>query len=315
MIKKYFIIIWPLIFLVFLSVKGRTSVQGKIEGTVIDSNGHPLENVKVTIISLKVSTRKYELTTQKDGKFIQIGLWPGYYMVYFKKEGFAPMSKEARVSIAASTKLEIKLEKASQVMARNISESDNLFLEGNKFFAQNNYEKAIELYNKAIQLNPSQWGYYFNLALAYKKANQAEKALENFKKVLELNPSSFSANKEMGEILALSENWPEAQKYYERAIEISPDDPDGFYNLGVCLTNQGQSEAALRAFLKTIELKNDYAEAYYQLGTLYISQNKVDKAIFSLEKFLELAPQHQKANLARQLLEYLKKKKNSMHFP
>jgi len=32
------------------------SVQGKIEGTVNDSNGNPLEKVTITITSLKAST-------------------------------------------------------------------------------------------------------------------------------------------------------------------------------------------------------------------------------------------------------------------
>ena len=55
------------------------------------------------------------------------------------------------------------------------------------------------------------------------------------------------------------------------------------------------------------ELKPDYIDAYYQIGTIAIGQNKIPEAVAALEKFLSLAPDHEKAPVAKQLLEYLKK--------
>jgi len=43
------------------------------------------------------------------------------------------------------------------------------------------------------------------------------------------------------------------------------------------------------------------------MGTILIGQNKAPEAIASLERFLALAPEHEKAGIARQLLEFLKK--------
>jgi len=306
MIKKYLF----LIFLIGLfSLNGWPSVQGKIEGMVTDISGNPLEKVKVTIISLKASTRRFELTTGKDGKFTQIGLWPGYYQISLKKAGYMPLSHEVRVGIAGLAKLEIKMEQADELMEKNISASDKLFLKGNKLYEEGKFEEAVSAYKEAIEISQSQWGYYFNLGLAYKKIDNKEEALASFKKSVNLNPKSYSSNKELGEILAKGDNYEEAKEYYQKAVELSPDDPDAFYNLGVCLINTGESEAALDYFLKSVELKEDYADAYYQIGTIYIGQNRVKEAVANLEKFLELAPEHEKANLARQLLEYLKKEK------
>ncbi len=71
--------------------------------------------------------------------------------------------------------------------------------------------------------------------------------------------------------------------------------------------NLGESVEALNAFLKAVEIKEDYVEAYFQIGTIYIGQNLTEEAVKSLEKFLELAPEHEKADIAKQLLDYLKK--------
>jgi len=130
-------------------------------------------------------------------------------------------------------------------------------------------------------------------------------ALAAFRKAVELNPESYSANKETGEALGLAKQFAEARPFYEKAIALSP---DAQYNLGVCLVNVGESEAALPRFRKAVEIKPDYAEAYYQMGTILVGQNKVAEACASLEKFLALAPDHEKAGIAKQLLEFLKKK-------
>jgi len=283
------------------------SVQGKIEGTVTDSSGNPLEKVTIIITSLKASTGHINIKTDPKGKFIQVGLWPGRYQVSLKKSGYLPVSYEVRVRIAESTKLAIKMEKAEEALERSLSKADSLFLKGYKLYEQSKYEEAALAYEEAAKLSSTQWGYFFNLGLAYKKLDKKEESVTAFRKAVELNPDSFSSNKELGEVLGKSENYEEAKVNYQRAIELSPDEPDAFYNLGVCLMNLGESVEALNVFLKAVEIKEDYVEAYYQIGTIYIGQNRTEEAVISLEKFLELAPEHEKASIAKQLLDYLKK--------
>jgi len=295
------------LFLINVCVVAAWSQHGKIIGTVKDMDGNPQEDVTVTIVSVKSAEKRIEVKTNEQGKFTQIGLWPDYYHVTFKKKGFMPVSREVRVSIASPTEMEVTLDTAQNMVERNLSAADKLFLKGNRLYAEQKYDQAIQAYNEALELSQSQWGYYFNLGLALKKSDKKEEAMAAFKKAVEMNPESYSINKELGQLLAQQDNYEEAKKYYEKAAEISADDPDAFYNLGVCLTNLGDQEGALTAFLKTVDLKKDYADAYYQLGTLYINQNNVEEAIKNLEKFLELAPEHEKAPVSKQLLDYLKK--------
>jgi tetratricopeptide (TPR) repeat protein len=295
------------LFLINLCIVYGWSQHGRIVGFVTDKEGNPQEAVTVTIVSVKSTARKIDVKTNKEGKFSQVGLWPDYYHVTFKKSGFMPVSREIRVRIAAPTEMEIILDKAQDMMERNLSAADKLFLKGNKLYSEKKYDEAVQAYNEALELSQSQWGFYFNLGLTYKKSEKEEDAVATFLKALEMNPESYSINKELGQLFAKKEDYEEAKKYYAKATEISDDDPDAFYNLGVCLTNLKDQEGALAAFLKTIEFKEDYADAYYQIGTLYINKNNVEEAIKNLEKFLELAPEHEKAAVSKQLLDYLKK--------
>ena len=298
-----------LALIVFFSlvVSAWPQYQGRVVGRVVDAAGNPVEKAEVTIVSPRASTVRFDVKTDRDGRFAQIGITPGYYILTAKKAGFAPASKEVHLDVAGEVALEIMLKSAAAEAEKSYSAADKAFLKGNRLFAEQKYPEAAVAYGEAIGLNPANWAYYLNLGLAQKKTAKPEEALAAFRKAAELNPESYSANKEAGEALAKAGQYAEAKTFYEKAAGLSPSDPDAQYNLGVCLVNLGESEAALPRFEKTVELKPDYADALYQMATILISQNKTAEAKDALEKFLALAPNHEKAGIAKQLLEYLKK--------
>lgn len=290
-----------------LSAGAWAQVQGKLMGVVRDAQGNPIEKAAVRVVSTRTASVNYDLSTNKEGKFLQVGIQPGYFQVTVKKDGYMPRTTEARVSLAGETYLEFKLDTADEVSLRSVSAADKAFLKGSKLYGEQKYAEAAAALEEAVGMSQDNWGYYLNLGLAYKKLDRKDEALAAFRKAIELNPESYVANKELGEALAKGDAFGDAKAYYQKAVELSPDDPDAHFNLGACLTNTGEQDAALEHFRKTTELKADYADAYYQMGTLYIGRNMVPEAVQSLEKFLELAPGHEQAPLAKQLLEYLKK--------
>jgi tetratricopeptide (TPR) repeat protein len=281
-------------------------IQGKLMGVVKDGQGNPVEKAVVTVVSTKTSA-SYELSTNKEGRFLQIGIQPGYFQVSVKKDGYLPKSTEVRVSLAGETDIEIRLDTADEIALKTVSAADQVFLKGNRLYGEQKYAEAAAAFEEAVKMNQLNWGYFFNLGLAYKKMDKKDESIAAFRKAVELNSESYSSNKELAEVLGKGGAFEEAKTYFQKAVELSPDDPDASYNLGACLTNTGERDAAQAHFQKAVDLKPDYADAYYQLGTIFIGQNKVPDAVRSLEKFLELAPNHEKALLAKQLLQYLKK--------
>jgi tetratricopeptide (TPR) repeat protein len=280
--------------------------QGKVVGTVVDTDGSPLPDVDIRIISMKSAAQRFTTKSQDDGRFTQVGVWPGMYQISFKKEGYVPVSMEIKVGITETKTLQVTMKPASEMVRDQLSEADTQFVKGNKAYQDENFDKAIEAFQEAIALNDAMWAYHFNLGLAYKKAGREDEALEAFTTAVELNPESFSCNKEMGEALAKKDKHQEAAPYYEKAVEINPEDPDTQYNYGIVLSQLGQNQEALLHFIKATELDPEYADAYYQAGTILIGQNEKEQAIEMLEKFLEIAPDHEKADIARQMLNYLK---------
>lgn len=304
MIKKIYI---SAILIALLAAAPHASVQGKLAGLVKDEAGAPVAGVQVTIVSMKMSSRQYKTKTDLEGKFTQIGLWPEFYQVSFKKDGFVPISSEVRVRIDETSRLEITLRTADQAIQRQLSDADKKFVQGNNLYAEEKYQEAVAVFQEAVAMGADQWAYHFNLGLAAKKAELDEQAITAFGKAAELNPDSFSCNKEAGEALAKIKRFDEARPYYDKAYELNQDDADTNYNYGLVLLKTGDSPKALEVLQRAVALKEDYAEAYYQMGTIYVGQNKKPEAIASLEKFLELAPEDPQAGIAKQLLDFLRK--------
>jgi tetratricopeptide (TPR) repeat protein len=138
--------------------------------------------------------------------------------------------------------------------------------------------KAIENYQKAMELKPDEPGYVNNYALALvkvKKIPEAQAALEK----------------------AAAMDAPNAGKYY--------------YNLGAVMSNTGQMDAAAGAFKKAIELTPNYAPAQYQYGLMLVGKAQIgaDGKIQPLpgtreafEAYLKLEPNGPYAEQARGLL-------------
>lgn len=95
---------------------------------------------------------------------------------------------------------------------------------GNEFIAANKPEQAVECYDKAIKLDPSNHIYFSNRAAAYSMMGEHFKALEDAKQSCSLNPSYSKAFNRLGKAhLALGEP-EEAVKAFERAVELEPKD-------------------------------------------------------------------------------------------
>ncbi|KAF2101905.1 TPR-like protein [Rhizodiscina lignyota] len=72
----------------------------------------------------------------------------------------------------------------------NLEDAESHKAAGNKFFKAKQYDKAIEEYTKAIDINPQSSTYRSNRAAAYMSANRYSEALEDAKVADELEPNS-----------------------------------------------------------------------------------------------------------------------------
>ena len=161
--------------------------------------------------------------------------------------------------------------------------------------AENNYQQAIDYFNKTIFLNPKYTESYFNKGLALFKLNKLEEAIICYDKAIQLNPNFFQALCGKGIVLNKLNRYHEAIENYNKAIQLKPDYVEAWSNKGLTLDDLKQYEEALNHYDKAIQLEPDYAEAWSNKGITLHNLNRYEEALNHYDKAIQLKPDYVEA--------------------
>ena len=106
---------------------------------------------------------------------------------------------------------------------------------------------AIQQLEAFIKRYPSYSAAYVNLAIVYERQKQPEQALELLNKAIEVDPAAVEAMNHLGVISRRQGNFAAAKAYWRQATAADPAYPYAWYNLGVlCELYKQDVTAALR---------------------------------------------------------------------
>lgn len=275
-----------------------------VRGIVIDRQGNPLEDAKITFYDQTRGT-KYTTRSDKKGKFIKIiivGSPPSVYKLTVELEGYFPFESRYQGKLGVVEELKITLEKIPPKI-----EEDRDYAEGINFFQQGRYKNAIESFKKSIEKFPDNVDIQYNLGLSYLRNGNIDEAINQFNKAIELNPEVIEFYLALGECYFKKGEREKALETFSRAMEIQPNNPKTHYNLGIVHYRDDRTEQAIQSFETSIELDPNFSSSYYQLGLAYTKTGDFKKAIKCFEEFLRLEPNSSDANLVKEMIEKLKK--------
>ena len=159
--------------------------------------------------------------------------------------------------------------------------------------------RALEDYNKAIQLDPKNSTYYKVRGDFYQnQLKDYDKAFADYATAIKLNPKDVDAYKARGELYESQEKYLEAIKDYQTALKLAPEKLDFDYNkIGDIYKELKDYPRALEYYTKAINQESDpkyafadtRAAAYLNRAQIYMEQEDYDKAIADCDKGLELA--------------------------
>lgn len=115
-----------------------------------------------------------------------------------------------------------------------------------------NYDLAIDYTNKAIAVNPNREDYYVDLGLSYKGKNLYDKAIENYKKAISVNPNCINAYVNLGSIYVDTGKYDLAIVNCQKAIDINPNFELAYVNMGAAYENKGEHHKARALFEKAL---------------------------------------------------------------
>ena len=156
---------------------------------------------------------------------------------------------------------------------------------------QGNFDVAIRNYKRAIDLDPEDARYYNNRGLAYGNQGDFEAAIEDFSKAIDLDSEYVDAYNNRGFTYYNQGDFEAALADYNKAIELDPENALVYSNRGLAYARQSDFEAALVDYNKAIELDPEDARYYSNRGITYRNQGDFEAALADYNKAIELDPE------------------------
>jgi TonB family protein len=125
------------------------------------------------------------------------------------------------------------------------------------FFYQKDYDKAIADQTKAIELDPTNRGFYSRRAAAYEEKKLYDEALKDLEKSLEFSETDRQKGyvfESMANVLYLKNDLEAALSRADQAIKLNPDDHWNFYTRAKIYKKLGKTDLAAADEQKAKEL-------------------------------------------------------------
>ncbi|MBR5827165.1 MAG: tetratricopeptide repeat protein [Clostridia bacterium] len=190
-------------------------------------------------------------------------------------------------------------------------------------------DEAVRVYNYIIELDPTLEAPLYNLAGIYYNREEYEKAMELYQKAAEADAECGDAYFKLGECCRMldTDNTEKAMQYYQKAVmakegtiyaddahfflgiaylrldnpvpafehlkksnELSPDKADTLHFLGLCCEHLNKPDEAMEYYKKALALE-DSCDTHINLALCYKDKGDTEKALFHTQTAYELNPE------------------------
>jgi predicted O-linked N-acetylglucosamine transferase (SPINDLY family) len=188
-------------------------------------------------------------------------------------------------------------ERATRLDLRNAEYLANL---GAAYRASNEFDKAEQAYQRAIEINPNFATAHYNRANLLKERGDIVSATQSHQEALRLNPEYAEAWHALGAIYRSQGNFFEALKCFEQALQREPNHHDVLNAVAICYMALDRHEDAQPLFLRAIAAKPDFATAHGNLGALYMKAGRLEHGWAATMRAHQLEPDQHRwmSNLA-----------------
>ncbi|XP_048357181.1 protein O-mannosyl-transferase TMTC1 isoform X3 [Sphaerodactylus townsendi] len=179
--------------------------------------------------ALKVA-RNVEILSPLGALYYNTGRYEDALKVYREAAALQPSNRETRLALAQVLAM-MGQTKDAERMTNHIVTEEAECLECYRLLSaiyskQENYNKALEAIDKALQLKPKDpkviSELFFTKGNQLREQNHLDKAFESYKAAVDFNPEQAQAWMNMGGIEHIKGNYITARGYYEKALQLVP---------------------------------------------------------------------------------------------
>ncbi|MCK9417924.1 MAG: PEP-CTERM system TPR-repeat protein PrsT [Nitrospirae bacterium] len=164
------------------------------------------------------------------------------------------------------------------------------YILGLTHYYRNEFEQAINQFQKALDLQPAFTRARVHLALLLLNKKMADEAIKEAKKVLAQDDENALAHNIVGSAYLLKGNNAEGLAELNRALELDPSLADVHIKKGLVAMKRGKSQEAESELAAAVRLKPEARDTRHLLALYYLNHNEPVKAVEVLKKGIQGGP-------------------------
>jgi tetratricopeptide (TPR) repeat protein len=162
------------------------------------------------------------------------------------------------------------------------------------------YEESMKTIDKVLKQDPQNAMGYFLFGMNFKESGDTIRAINSFQKAVELDAELIDAWLNLGQLYEAIGD-PLAERYFDNAIRIAPDDVIALHSKADYLSNQNDLEGAIELYRKMISIDPQYEVAYFNSGLIFLDMDSIAQAKNQFDLTLKMSPTHIRAYYYRGL--------------
>lgn len=166
---------------------------------------------------------------------------------------------------------------------------------GNILYRQEKYIKAKEQYLEANKLKPNNEYYLIQLALTYFQLDQYANSIRYYELALELNPQNLNAIHDKGLAYYNLERYEEAIRCYNRVLKLDSKHFNSLRNKALVLSKMCRYDESLKFYDQALGVKSNDSDTLTDKGVMYAKLHKWEIAIQCYDKSIENNLKHSRA--------------------
>jgi tetratricopeptide (TPR) repeat protein len=173
--------------------------------------------------------------------------------------------------------------------ADKVSEGERLLIMATEANADGNPEKRQECLDKVANLYPNDERAHFLLGGHYFQVQDYNKAIEQYKKAVEINPNYSPVYNILGYAYRQVDNYPEAEKAFKKYTELIPNDPNPYDSYAELLLKMGRFDESIANYQKALSIDSHFVNSRTGIAVNYLYMSKPEKASAEVEKISAMA--------------------------
>jgi tetratricopeptide (TPR) repeat protein len=174
----------------------------------------------------------------------------------------------------------------AKAFAQQVSEKERLYMEAS--YASG--EKKLSIFQQMAQKYPKEKQVHFELAQYYDSNEIFDKAIEEYEKALNLDPNYGYALNSFAYMYSDLGEYEKSVEYFKRYASAYPRDANPVDSMAELYFRMGRLDEAIEKYKKVLEIRPDFFLTYWRIGYIYALKEDYQQALEWCEKDIAAAP-------------------------